>query len=159
VPLPLQTDFERRLQRQDEVVKITTSKDPAGTAEAVLPEAAALYRRDDLSLKDGESMKVEVKRKTTGEAGGGFLARLGGVQSSSLGVGRLAPLAPPPAPTPPPAPRPASSGVDLLAADAAAAAFGDLNFQGAAGGAASPSPSKPAATTEVASTEEGWASF
>ena len=126
----------------------------------MLPEAAALYKRNDLSLKDGESMTVEVKRKPTGEGGTGFLTRLGGVQLSSQGIGKLAPpLAPPPAPSPPPPSRPARSGVDLMGADAAAEAFGDLSFQGAVGGAAAASPSEPAAATEVAATEEGWASF
>ena len=163
-PAP-QTDHDRHLQREEDMQKIAASADPAAAAQSALPEAAALYGRHDFALREGECMKVEVKR--SGSGGTGFLARLavGARSGSGGGVAKLAPpLAPLTAPSPARQAAPAAAAAmeaqpDLLgaAAAAAAAAFGDLSFQGAIAATGDSLP--VAAAGEVASIQEGWATF
>lgn len=53
----VQTDHERRLQREAEFNRIHAAADPLAAAQQVLPEAAAMYRHQDLSLKEGETIR------------------------------------------------------------------------------------------------------
>ncbi len=55
--LPFQTDHERQLQREAEFSKIAAAADPLAAAQQVLPEAAAMYKHQDLSLKEGETIR------------------------------------------------------------------------------------------------------
>lgn len=52
------TDHEKRLVREAEFRKIASASDPQAAAEQRLPEAAAMYKHQDLSLKQGETIKL-----------------------------------------------------------------------------------------------------
>lgn len=54
----MQTDHEKRLVREAEFRKIASASDPQAAAEQRLPEAAAMYKHQDLSLKQGETIKL-----------------------------------------------------------------------------------------------------
>lgn len=130
---------------------------PAGGSSWHDPAFAALYKDPgDLSLKEGQTIRIDVKRPTSKSGGSGFLARAAdthalGLRSPSSGgsssSGAAAPVLPPPPVLLPPvgqqqltfsSPLPSPSGTAAPAAGAAAAA--------------------PAAVT-VASLEENWATF
>ncbi|KAK9835140.1 hypothetical protein WJX81_000793 [Elliptochloris bilobata] len=111
------SDHEKHLQRDKDVAAARGGKDAgpaAASAAAPSPEVAALYRRQDLSLKDGETIKIQVKAPAAkaeagGRSGGSFLAQLGSTGGPQAGgatppTGAGALLAPPPQPTPSAAP-------------------------------------------------------
>ncbi|KAF8067253.1 hypothetical protein HT031_002300 [Scenedesmus sp. PABB004] len=113
----------------------------AGRGDALAPLSGLYKDPGDLSLKEGETMRIDVHRSVAGaRQGGGFLSRAGAAtlagRLSADGTGKVL-LPPPPAGTlaPPPAVPP------LQPAAAAAAA----------------APPPPAVT--VAASEEGWATF
>ena len=60
------SDHERQLQRESEIAKLAGVADPAAAAADVLPEAAALYRKHDFSLKEGEVIKWVLGRPGRG---------------------------------------------------------------------------------------------
>ncbi|GAB4815265.1 hypothetical protein N2152v2_002311 [Parachlorella kessleri] len=106
------TDHERQLQREADISKIVSSADPMAAAQEALPEAATLYKHQDLSLKEGETIRIAVRKpgssasaEASGDGSSGFLSRLGNLPqpSSSTGSGvgaKLMPLAPPPSDLP-----------------------------------------------------------
>lgn len=94
------SDHEKHSQRAKEVTSAASS---AASGTSIAPalaqsDAATLYKKQDLSLKEGQTIKIAMKRPGSAE-GGGMLASLGG---GSRGTGGLAlkPLAPPPSYTP-----------------------------------------------------------
>jgi hypothetical protein len=161
-------DHERQQKRAEEMQKISASQDPLAAASELMPEAAALYRSaGDLSLKEGETIKINVKKKEHASGDGdSFLARLVGsgataAGSSAAAPGRLVPLAPPPGepagilPPPPAATAAAPSGSSVPAAapppPQPAAGLQDLLGWGA--------PAAPAAAAPAPGAEDGWATF
>lgn len=92
------TDFEKQLLRQEDLKAAST-----GAAQAIAPEAASLYRHENLQLRDGQSITVEVKKKASlhgEEKQSSFLSRLAvdswqtaGIDTAAHAVG---PLLPPP---------------------------------------------------------------
>jgi hypothetical protein len=148
----LQSDFERRQARSEELKRVAAAPDRgAAAAASAVPEATALYSREaaDLRLPEGQSIRVELRRPVEGgggESGGGFLARLGAAPAS----GRAAVLVPPPgaaAPAPPPAPSADPFGDDAFASFAAAPEPG----------AAPAAPPLPGGAAPAA--PPGWAAF
>lgn len=122
------TDFEKQAQREKEIKQLSTAANPVAQAQQTLPEAAALYRHEDLSLKEGQHIRIEVKKKTAGD-GSSFLSRLGGQQqtnNSNAAAGGIKILAPPPPQAPAAtrlAPPPPASTAQVLQGEAAVAAF------------------------------------
>ncbi|PSC67983.1 NECAP endocytosis associated isoform [Micractinium conductrix] len=181
------SDHERQRQRSAEMSKIAHAADPLAAAQAseLLPEAAALYRQPgDLSLKEGETIKIAVKKAATPADGDSFLSRLGqpaaGGSSSAAGGGgaKLAHLAPPPGqqaggfgrlvpPPPSDAAAPAAAGVRQQPATAAplvqqqqqqqqqSAADDLLGLDFGAPAVAAPAAQSTAAAAEP----DGWATF
>lgn len=167
-------DHERQQKRAEEMRKISEAQDPLAAASELMPEAAALYRSaGDLSLKEGETLKITVKKKEHAAADGdSFLARLGGSAATAPGSGasaapgRLMPLAPPPGepagmlPPPPAAAAapfgaaPSGSGAPAAAAPPQQSAAG---LQDLLGWGAAPAPA--AAPAAAPGGEEGWATF
>lgn len=84
-------DHEKHVNREQAL-----QQTPARAAD-IIPEAATLYRKQDLSLKEGQTMHISVKRPS-GD-GQGFLSKLAPATgaSGSAGFPKLMPLAPPPA--------------------------------------------------------------
>eukprot|EP00887_Chlorella_sp_A99_P000360 scaffold13.g360.t1 len=168
------SDHERQVRREQEMGQISSAADPLAAAESILPEAASLYKHQDLSLKQGEKIKIEVKKKSSADSDS-FLSRLGASSSgASGGLPKLAPLAPPPgdhaaaAPRgvlpPPPAaaaaaPRPSSSTTtaDLLGLDVAPVTAAVAGFQPFAG--APPVASQPPAPLPSEEPPSDWATF
>ena len=66
------TDYEKRLQREEDLkaaaaaaattTTTTTSKPSSPAVDHLIPEAAILYQKHDFSLKEGEQIRVEVKK-------------------------------------------------------------------------------------------------
>jgi hypothetical protein len=52
-----QSDFDKQVQREDDIAKVQGSTDPIYAATQIMPEAAALYKKHDYSLKEGENIK------------------------------------------------------------------------------------------------------
>ncbi|CAK0762272.1 hypothetical protein CVIRNUC_002940 [Coccomyxa viridis] len=90
-------DHEKFCRRAKEVaVAREDVRDAAPAASS--SEAASLYKKQDLSLKQGETLKINMARATGDKPAAhasGFLAGLSGGQQSGARVG-LKPLAPPP---------------------------------------------------------------
>ncbi|KAL3160831.1 hypothetical protein ABBQ38_009236 [Trebouxia sp. C0009 RCD-2024] len=95
------SDHEKHMQRAKEVSSAASS---AASGSSMAPaiaqsDAAALYKKQDLSLKEGQTIKIAMKRPSSAE-GGGMLASLGGGSKGTGGSAVLKPLAPPPSYTP-----------------------------------------------------------
>ncbi|KAI3430296.1 hypothetical protein D9Q98_004892 [Chlorella vulgaris] len=121
------SDHQRQQRRTAEMQQISSSADPVAAAASILPEAAALYRSTgDLSLKEGQTIKITVKKKEQAVAtdGDSFLSRMGQSAGSGSGAapGKLVALAPPPAQLAAPAPVPGLLAPPPPAQPAAAAA-------------------------------------
>eukprot|EP00891_Asterochloris_glomerata_P006592 jgi/Astpho2/6592/Aster-04961 len=92
-------DHEKHVQRAKEVKQASTQAaapqgSPAASAgRASSTEAAALYKKQDLSLKEGQTIKIAMKKPAGSE--GGFLSGLSSSGGSGVGA-KVAPLAPPP---------------------------------------------------------------
>lgn len=127
------------------------------------PAFAALYKDPgDLSLKEGQTIRIDVKRPPSRGSGVGFLTRSSDGSSGSgsgrhsSGGGSTPVLLPPPVLSPPPGqPQQLSSSQTHHAGPTAAAALAPATATAAAGRMA---VAAPAAGT-VASTEENWATF
>ena len=163
------TDFEKRIMREDELRKAAASggastQTASTSSGGALPEAAILYQKHDYSLKEGEHIRVEVK-KPVGSSAGGFLSRLGATGTSSSANNnnntnqpKLAPLAPPPGINIPTTAAP-------LQSSGGSGAFGATSFEQTTTAAVTPvhpqtdATSPQLASKVVASTEEGWATF
>lgn len=94
------SDHEKQVQRAKDV---TSAANSAASGNAIAPsiaqsDAATLYKKQDLSLKEGQTIKINMKRPGSAE-GAGLFANLGGKGSGGPVV--LKPLAPPPSYTPP----------------------------------------------------------
>lgn len=171
------SDHERQQKRAAEMARISAADDPlaAATASGLVPEAAALYRpAADLSLKEGETIKITVKKKEAAPADGeSFLSRLAHPPAATPGSssgGRLMPLAPPPG-----QPAPAAGGFGAASPPPPGSNFGaaappplqqqeapfDLLGSGfAAAPAAVPATAARAeAAASAPAAEEGWATF
>lgn len=145
----VQTDFEKRLVRDEELKAAAAGRQSSKPGEAI-PEAAILYRREDLSLKEGQSIRVEVK-KPAGTAGFGFLSRLGmgaPAQNDGQGMPKLVPLAPP------------LSDLNKKNAIGSYGELASIAFESLTPDSrqAAP-PTEGASAAVVASKEEGWATF
>ena len=158
------TDFEKRVQREDELKRAAEaaasgsgasslpSSSTSKPSSEISPEAAVLYQKNDFTLKEGEHFKVEVKKSTTSPATGGFLSRLGAVSSSTSGGGNsIGKLAPPLIPGPPP------SSADPF--NAAAFQHTEATTPAALDGTTTTATEPVEAAKVVASSEEGWATF
>ncbi|KAL4424731.1 hypothetical protein ABPG77_000074 [Micractinium sp. CCAP 211/92] len=176
------SDHERQQKRAAEIARISAAADPlaAATASGLVPEAAALFRpATDLSLKEGETIKITVKKKEAAPADGeSFLSRLAHPTAAPPGssTGRLMPLAPPPAQS-----APAAGGYGAFASPVGssfgtaatapvqqhgnhqpqqAAPFNLLDGEFGAAPPAVPATAAPAAAASSApAAEEGWATF
>lgn len=159
------TDFEKRMQREEDIKRAAAEAAAGGSTSALpsssaspsktpemSPEAAVLYQKHDFTLKEGEHFKVEVKKSATSPAPGGFLSRLGAVSgdnsnnNSGASIGKLAPPVIPP-------PQASIAGADPFNA----AAF--QQTRAPSGGAAAAAVAPAEAAKVVASSEEGWATF
>ena len=169
------TDFEKRMQREEDIKRAAAEAAAGGSTSALpsssaspsktpemSPEAAVLYQKHDFTLKEGEHFKVEVKKSATSPAPGGFLSRLGAVSgdnsnnNSGASIGKLAPpvmgIPPPQASTSEGDPFNAAAFQQTRTAGGATAAEA-----GASTAAAAVAPAEAAKV--VASSEEGWATF
>lgn len=157
------TDFEKTVMREEELKKAAASGGvhAPSTSSGIIPEAAILYQKNDFSLKEGEHIRVEVK-KPVGNSPGGFLARLGTTSTAAAGPSpvKLAPLAPPPS-TAPLYPSGGSGAFGATAfQQATAAASPQATQQQQHSGANAAGNNPPQLSTKVvASTEKGWATF
>ncbi|KIY94088.1 Uncharacterized protein MNEG_13874 [Monoraphidium neglectum] len=132
------SDHERRLQRERDTAA-AAGAGRAGAASPVGGAAAALYQdRGDLSLRQGQTIRIELKKSGSrpssggsgggasgGGGGGGFLQRAPSVPLAPLAPPPVGALGPPPVLAPPPPP-------------ASSSAPGDSALQGPAARAAAP---------------------
>lgn len=142
-------DHEKQARREEDIGRVSGAADPRAAAAAVLPEAALLYEKHDLSLKPGETIRISVKKRESSGAEGSS-------SSWAASSGPLVALAGPPAPpgAQPAAPRPAASVApagppDLLQLDDTAAALQGLGL----------APHKSSAPAAAAPAVDGWATF
>ncbi|KAK9816945.1 hypothetical protein WJX72_007270 [[Myrmecia] bisecta] len=168
------SDHEKHVQRAKEVsvAKSNANDDSTPSNSGPRTDADALYKKQDLSLKQGETIRINVKKPA---AAGGFLSQLGssGRTSDDGSKPKLAPLAPPPRISPPAqaaftsttsgqpaaqrqsgASQPASSGFDLLGLDDASPAPVQAATQALEG--FTPFGAK---TTVTATSQDQWAAF
>ncbi|CAL8467880.1 g7418 [Coccomyxa elongata] len=154
------SDHEKYIRRAKEVQAAAKEDAPSTSAEA-----ATLYKKQDLSLKEGETIKINMRRTSGDKAAtssGGLFSKLPAPPSSSQST-RLMPLAPPVPKTPvhqeqasaTPGQHPSQLSGDLLGlgGDTSTPAVQQLTGQLDA--------SHPfgTQTATVAKKEENWASF
>lgn len=166
------SDHEKHTERAAAFVMAAAGDGQAAAAQQeTAAEAELLYKKQDLSLKEGQTMKINMKR--TNEAGG-FLSKLGSSGGSGTGAGLVA-LAPPPAAARPAgglAPPPQAFGFAAPAAQPSVAAtsapWGSAapvqpppaadGFAELLGGFGGPGqPPAPAPNSQPA--RDGWATF
>lgn len=139
----------------------------AAAAQDTISEAQLLYKKQDLSLRDGQTIKINMGGNKAGNGGGGFLSKLGsGSTGSGSSGGGLLPLAPPPsagfglAPPPQPAAAAPMAGFGLApppssnqwGAAQPATTGGTVDFLGGFG-------ASPQQQQEQAPPRDGWATF
>ena len=79
----LQSDHEKHIQRAKEAAsaaQMAATAGPNAAASQLRTDAASLYQSHDLRLKEGETIRINVKRPNTG---GGFVSGNSAAFSSS----------------------------------------------------------------------------
>lgn len=146
------SDHEKHAQRAKEVTSAASS---AASGSSMAPsiaqsDAATLYKKQDLSLKEGQTIKIAMKRPGSAE-GNGLFANLGSSSKSSGGPAVLKPLAPPPSHTP-------SQGVQSQQA-AGATQWQNSNTLGNDFGDFAAAPSSQPKDKQASATPSSWATF
>ena len=88
----LQSDHEKHIQRAKEAAKaaqMAATAGPEAAASQLRTDAASLYQSHDLRLKEGETIRINVKRPSTG---GGFVSGNSAAFSSSTAAQPTVPL-------------------------------------------------------------------
>jgi hypothetical protein len=144
------SDHERQVQRAKEV-KVAATTASTGNQDALpATDAGLLYKKQDLSLKEGQTIKINVK-KPGGAEGGGFLSGLASTSNTGSTLPTLTPLAPPPSTT--------TSQAPQQRQHATADPFAGADLLGLGGNFSSNQSQQSQPKPPTASGTDSWATF